>query len=145
MRLIGKRNHKWLPMMLMFAIGTGSSSAQQDGFGGVSLASQYFSDAEGWGQSNTYYDAIRLADVNGDGKPDLCGRGYAGIVCSLGNGDRTFGPLNVWTSDFSNAAGWGDPQYGTTVMFADINNDGSADVCGRGSAGIQCALSNHLE
>lgn len=83
--------------------------------------------------------------MNGDGKPDLCGRGYAGIVCALGNGDGTFGALNVWTSDFSNAVGWGDPQYGTTVMFADINNDGSADVCGRGSAGILCALSNHLE
>src|SRR5438045_3284684 len=44
------------------------------------------------------------------------------------------------TSDFSDAQGWIQPQYGTTIMFADINGDGKADVCGRGPAGITCAV-----
>ena len=47
----------------------------------------------------------------------------------------------LWTADFSNAFGWGQSIYGTTIMLGDINGDGRADVCGRGGAGIYCALS----
>jgi hypothetical protein len=110
------------------------------GFGAIYLASTDFSDAQGWNQS-AYYISLRLADVNGDGRPDLCGRGLGGIVCALNNGDGTFAPARQWESSFTDASGWNQAQYGTTIMFADINGDGRADVCGRGVAGIACELS----
>ncbi|HMC32606.1 MAG TPA: VCBS repeat-containing protein, partial [Candidatus Angelobacter sp.] len=98
-------------------------------------------DTQGWNQI-PYYGSLRLADVNGDGKPDLCGRGTTGIICAPGNGDGTFGTLQQWDTNFSDAQGWNLAQYGTTMMFADLNGDGKMDVCGRGTAGILCALSN---
>ena len=110
------------------------------GFGPVYLASPDFSDAQGWNQP-AYYTSLRLADVNGDGRPDLCGRGSGGIVCALNNGNGTFAPARQWEGSFTDAAGWNQAQYGTTIMFADINGDGRADVCGRAVAGILCALS----
>jgi hypothetical protein len=73
-----------------------------------------FSDAAGWTQL-IYYGSIRLADVNGDKIDDLCGRAAAGIVCALNNGDGTFKPLQLWTTDFSDAYGWDQPQYATTT------------------------------
>src|SRR5258708_25694656 len=42
----------------------------------------------------SYYGSIRLADINGDGLADLCGRGPNGIVCAISNGDRKSTRLN---------------------------------------------------
>src|SRR6185312_3255278 len=109
-------------------------------FGAPFLASSGFSDAQGWNQS-AYYVSLRLADVDGDGRPDLCGRGLGGIVCALNTGNGTFAPAGQWESSFTDASGWNQAQYGTTIIFADINGDGKADVCGRGGAGIYCELS----
>jgi hypothetical protein len=109
------------------------------GFGAAFLAQDQFSDANGWNQLD-YYASLRFADVNGDGKPDICGRGKVGVFCALNNGNGTFGPAKQWDSSFSDAGNWGLPQYGDTMMFADINSDGKADVCGRGVAGIWCEL-----
>ncbi len=101
---------------------------------------QQFSDATGWNGSNTYYGTIKLADVNGNGVADVCGRSSVGIVCGLNDGNGHFGNATTWTTGYSNTAGWSAPQYGTTVQFPDINGDGNADVCGRGVDGIDCAL-----
>lgn len=109
-------------------------------FGPMFLADSAFSDANGWFIPN-YYASLRFADVNGDGRPDICGRGLAGLYCALNTGNATFGGLQLWDSAFSDANGWNAPQYGTTMMFADINGDGKADVCGRGRDGMWCALS----
>jgi len=49
----------------------------------MSVWTRDFSDAQGWNGSETYYGSIRLADVNGDGLADVCGRGIAGIYCNL--------------------------------------------------------------
>jgi hypothetical protein len=109
-------------------------------FGPLFLAHGAFSDATGWNILD-YYASLRFADVNGDRRPDICGRGMAGVYCALNIGNGTFGALQLWDSGFSDANGWGLPQYGTTMMFADINGDGKADVCGRGRDGMWCALS----
>lgn len=111
------------------------------GFGPAYLATQDYSDAQGW-NAVPYYGSLRLVDVNGDGKADICGRGGAGISCSLNNGSGSFGPAQLWETGFSDAEGWGLAQYGTTMMFADINGDGKTDVCGRGGSGIGCELNN---
>ena len=71
---------------------------------------------------------IALADVNGDGKPDLVaincgdnsacgGTGSVGVL--LGNGDGTFQPAVVYDS-----GGFGT----NSVAVADVNGDGKRDL-----------------
>ena len=96
-------------------------------------------DGHGWGEER-YFSTIRVADVNGDGKLDVCGRGGSGIRCWLSKGtsfaDAFHGP--AWSDE----NGWGNRQYYTTIRFPDINGDRKADLCARDSAGIICHLSN---
>jgi len=110
-------------------------------FGSYSPRQSGFSDANGWNGGPQYYSTIQFADINGDGKADVCGRGSNGIDCALSNGSG-FDNYSLWQSDFSDANGWTGQQYYSTIRFIDVNGDGKADVCGRGSTGIDCALSN---
>jgi hypothetical protein len=101
-----------------------------------------FSNGQGWADLPAYYGSIRFADVDGDGYPDVCGRGNAGIWCALNDQKGHFGPKSLWlASNFGNDQGWGAPQYGTTMQLGDVNGDGRADICGRGANGVLCALS----
>ncbi|APR79945.1 Rhs family protein [Minicystis rosea] len=93
------------------------------------------------GTAPEYAGTMRLADVDGNGYSDACIRRADGIRCALNNGGM-FLPHTLWSEAFSDAHGWSLPQYGTTIQFADIDNDGKADVCGRGYIGMQCALAN---
>jgi hypothetical protein len=111
-------------------------------FVGPSLRSTSFSDGAGWAAYPAYYRSIRLADVNGDGRADVCGRGGAGIFCVLANTVGSFGAEALWTTEFSDGAGWLGDNYGTTIQLGDINGDGRADVCGRGISAVHCAVSN---
>jgi len=52
-------------------------------------------------------------------------------------------PVVLWTTNYSDAEGWSsDASYWQTIRFPDLNGDGKKDVCGRGVAGLICALSN---
>ena len=69
---------------------------------------------------------IVLADMNGDGKPDLVTMGtssdnYGEVAVSLGNGDGTFAPATI--TDFG-----GGSTYGYGMAVADFNGDGKLDV-----------------
>jgi hypothetical protein len=102
-------------------------------------------DADGWREAR-YAASIALADVNGDGKADLCGRGKDGVVCALSTGTAFERRLRAWSAgtDFSDggATPWGEREaYYATIRFGDVNGDGRADVCGRGRDGLACALS----
>ena len=97
------------------------------------------SDANGWSNPQ-YYTTFRLADVDADGKDDLCARDSEGFGCWLSNGTtfdrRILGPR------WSNASGWGVARYYGTIRMADLNGDRRADVCARSSAGVECWLSD---
>jgi hypothetical protein len=74
--------------------------------------------------------SVAVADVNGDGKPDLvvanycadkaenCGYGSIGVL--LGNGDGTFQTVQ----DYITGTGTGD----FSVVLADVNSDGILDA-----------------
>jgi hypothetical protein len=109
-------------------------------FGSLIGWSTLFSDASE-GAFSSHYSTIRFPDVNGDGKADVCGRGVDGIQCALSTGSAFTNPT-VWRSEFSDAAGWTAPGYYSTIAFPDLDGDGRADVCGRASGGLKCALSN---
>lgn len=97
-----------------------------------------WSDTAGWGDPK-YYSTIRFADINGDGKPEICARDANGITCHHGVtccGVR-FG-ANFRGPDWSDAAGWGTAPYYSTIRFADLNGDGKADLCARDANGIVC-------
>jgi MYXO-CTERM domain-containing protein len=94
-----------------------------------------WSDAAGWRRPE-YWSTIRVVDVDGDGRADLCARAADGMQCHLseagGFSDAIAGP--AWSDD----SGWGDYDNYSTIRFADIDADGDADVCGRATAGILC-------
>jgi peptidoglycan/xylan/chitin deacetylase (PgdA/CDA1 family) len=112
--------------------------------------------------------AVSFADLDGDGRADLCVRQTGNVVCSRSvevAGDTSdlrprtvfrgrLTPASVWPADTSiplpDAAGGalasldGDGSwdvYPRTIRFGDLNGDGHADVCGRGPGGEVCALS----
>src|SRR5262245_11123313 len=49
------------------------------------------------------YSSLRFADVNGDGKPDICGRGTLGVYCALNNGKGGFGSVEQRDDFFTDA------------------------------------------
>ena len=104
-----------------------------DSAGTVSMA-----DADGYNDEK-YYSTIRFADIDGDGKDDFCARFKDGFRCYPSTGSGWGDPIAL--GDMSDDQGWGKPEYYSTIRMADVNGDGKADVCARGSAGFRCWLS----
>lgn len=110
--------------------------ADEVGFS-VQVLGPPWSDEAGWDEPR-YRSTLRIADVNGDGRADLCGRGPSGLVCALGApdglGDTLFrGPTmegGTWDARASYA----------TIRFADVNGDGASDVCARDGEWLSCWL-----
>ncbi len=87
-----------------------------------------------------YTGTVRYGDINGDGRADVCTRLADGYHCAVNTGVgfvESFGVLPL-----TDAAGWLDPAYFSTVMLVDFNEDGRADVCARDSQGWGCWPSN---
>ncbi len=121
--------------------GISCSSSTGSGFGPYTSWTTEFSDGLGWGANAGLYQTVQFPDVNGDGRADVCGRSVLGILCALSNGSGFLAP-SVWSTDFSDAAGWTQRSQYSTVQFPDLDGDGRADVCGRAAAGLLCALSD---
>jgi hypothetical protein len=84
--------------------------------------------------------SVVIADVNGDGKPDLvigescdgsdCSKGGVGVF--IGNGDGTFQPVVIYP--LKSAA-----FYGSRVAVADLNGDGKLDVAVSMAGDVCCS------
>jgi len=96
------------------------------------------SDADGFDDVGRH-GSIRFGDVNGDGSDDVCARDADGISCWLASDagflDRIQGPR------WSDALGWNEPRYGSTIRLSDVDGNGRVDACGRGPEGFVCVLS----
>lgn len=120
------------------ANGVECAVAGDESFSEPMLWNGELTDESGW-SAPTYYTTIRLADIDGDGRDDLCARRSTGFVCWLSDGasfsTKIEGP--AWSND----AGFDKPHYYGTLRMADINGDARADVCIRATEGIQCSIS----
>jgi Bacterial Ig-like domain (group 3)/FG-GAP-like repeat len=109
-----------------------------------------FQPAVTYGSGGYISQAVRIADLNADGKLDIVvanwwdtnNVGVVGVL--LGNGDGTFQPVVTYETD-------GAPDY--SVAVADVNGDGkpdlivtscaaSVDTCGSGNGVVSVLLGN---
>jgi hypothetical protein len=82
--------------------------------------------------SNNVFLAIEwviVADMNGDGIPDLVGQDIANnqIVVWIGKGDGTFGAPNLYPVTLPPGVSWAQ-SLGASIVVGDFNGDGSLDV-----------------
>jgi len=117
------------------ALSTGTS------FGAPTVWASAFSNASGWLNATSQYATLQLADLDADGKADLCGRGSDGLRCGRSTGASFSGASAVVVSGFSDTAGWNLPMRYRSVTLVDVDLDGKADACGRDATGVVCAPS----
>ncbi|MGB6847938.1 MAG: FG-GAP-like repeat-containing protein, partial [Thermoanaerobaculia bacterium] len=82
-----------------------------------------------------------LADVMGNGLPDIVGFGNAGVYVAANNGDGTFQPVQLVVNNFGyNAGGWRVDRH--PRFLANVLGNGRADIVGFGDAGVYVAANN---
>ncbi len=109
------------------------------GFSDEDIRGPELSDDNGWNGADNY-PTLRMADVDGDGGADLCARANAGMRCWTFQSDHTF--AGTFDSDlFADGNGFGTADKFRTIRMADVDGDGKADACGRGTDGLVCVLS----
>lgn len=140
-RLVADLNGDGRADILGFAnFGAIVSLANADGtFQNSQLAIGDFGARFGWISQSRFLR--QLADVNGDGTPDLIGFGNAAVIVALGNGDGTFQPTKTGVAEFGVSQGWDLPDA-TPRVLADVNGDGRADIVGFARTGTLVALAN---
>jgi hypothetical protein len=112
--------------------------ATPEGFGAEQLLVPLSNDT-GWTDPSKFA-TMRMGDVDGDGKADLCVRGDAGIRCYTSAktplGTAIDGP--PWSDD----QGWKATALFSTIRLADIDGDGKEDLCARAGVGWLCTPSD---
>lgn len=108
---------------------------------GAQLSDAPVSSAPGWSDTRGFtavsqYGTIRMLELDGDGRMDLCARDADGIECVLAT-PTGFGPA-VRGPALSDASGWGDLDNASTIRAGDIDADGKDDLCMRSNSGVIC-------
>jgi murein DD-endopeptidase MepM/ murein hydrolase activator NlpD len=94
-----------------------------------------WSDAAGFDRLEIW-STLRLADVDGDGRADLCARTPNGFECHPSTGRGFDAP---WIGPrLAGGDGWDDKSHYATLRFGDVDGDGALDLCGRGRGGVTC-------
>lgn len=104
------------------------------GFGGPFVIDA-LSDEGGWTELS-YWETIRLADIDGDGDRDVCARAAAGVRCFAWEGEG-FGAMSEGP-ELADGSGWSRARYYRTLRFGDVDGDGDDDLCARAAAGMRC-------
>ena len=81
-----------------------------------------------------------LADLTGDGRPDIIGFGMDGVWTALNNGDGSFQPARFVLNELGYNQGWRVEKHPRFV--ADVTGGGRADIIGFGDDGAWVALGN---
>ncbi|KAJ2923962.1 hypothetical protein H1R20_g13139, partial [Candolleomyces eurysporus] len=83
-----------------------------------------------------------LADINGNGNPDIVAFGENNVIVSFSTGNGTFAPATaVIANDLTySGGGWRIDKHPRTL--GDITGDGKPDIIGFGDAGVYVALNN---
>lgn len=76
--------------------------------------------------------AVRLDDLTGDRRADLCFVDAGALRCAAGRGDGTFDPPSTITTLAI------EPE---SLVLGDVDGDHHPDACGRAADGLHCALS----
>ncbi|MBY3093322.1 hypothetical protein HFO72_21355 [Rhizobium laguerreae] len=101
----------------------------------------YFSPAPqptGWAVE-ARWRSISYADVNGDGKADICGREASGYQCHLSdNTGFSLTPIAGAALTDTFEGDWRISRYFSTLRMVDVRATGHPDVCGRTNMGLQC-------
>jgi len=133
-RLVTDVNGDGIPDLVGFAdIGVHVGLGTGSGFETVKKWSNDFG-SNVW-ESDKYVRA--MADVNGDGLPDIVGFGWDAVWVALNKG-KGFTAMTRWHSNFSYKGGW---RVGRHIrLLRDINGDGLADIVGFAEKGVYVAL-----
>jgi len=79
-----------------------------------------------------------LADMNGDGYPDIVGFGYDKLYVSLNNKGKGFKAATSWSSHFTYKEQWKVGKHHRWVT--DVNGDGLPDIIGFADIGVLVSL-----
>lgn len=109
--------------------------AQDGGFAASPIEGPAWADDVGWNEVR-YWSTIRLVDLDGDGRLDICARAAKGITCRKSEGNGFGPPLDGPT--IGDGAGWNDQANYLTLKWGDVNGDSKADVCGRANKRFVC-------
>jgi|GEM_PF-6074594 hypothetical protein len=112
-----------------------TDNAQWMPFPGDTTALQDFKD-ENFGQQQYYY-TLQVADINGDGRPEIVGRFADGLrVYRYDTGSQVWSRLTT-CERFADSQAWGTAQYYyQTIQCGDIDGDGIDEVIARAGGGI---------
>ncbi len=105
---------------------------------GAGFSEPAWRDEAGFDQLSRASATVRLADVTGDGRADLCARTPQGFVCHPSDG-RGFG-LALAGPALATDDGWDQQDAFTTLRLGDLNADGRHDLCGRIRGRVRCWL-----
>ena len=90
----------------------------------------------GWADA-CYFATIQAADIDKDGRAELIGRGAGGIeTYSFTNLTARWQQTSSNACNFTDQVDWNNPDNYLTIHLGDIDDDGCAELIGRGTLGI---------